>query len=346
MINLNKEYLKFSFFVYLVNVCFIASLAQCFYFLRFYAKNPLINTVGYLSVIVVVITALFSTEFKNYYLKLIFNKISIKIALKLKEILFIAKEKYEYFCFVFIHLYIIFSLIHLTMIFFYQIDLSLEIFYQMLNLIRLLFSPLLLIVIGFSLYPNFLKMENIAGEATIKAIDQVTSQAIEFLGQLGNYKKNPKGALVLYAGGLTLMIGVGHKINLKTQFEDTTKKFGLDVAKVPECLIDDPVGQELYKSVLATASKVDQSALSILASDIKNFLSGQPTLREQIARDLTQFKASEALVSAKRQLSQSQADDISLSPLARRSTTDSELEPPSSTVTKIHSVFEKLFFDN
>lgn len=168
---------------------------------------------------------------------------------------------------------------------------------------------------------------------------------LDFLKELGNLKKNPKTAVFIYAVTGTGIVATGHKSNLQEQFKQTTEKFGINFADVPSALVNDPASYELYKSVLKTISQIDQSALSILASDIQSFLTKNPTLREELARDLASFKAAHALSEAKKQQGLEKAGEIGLSPLARAST-ESEINPSSSVVSKIPTIFEKLVFDN
>lgn len=341
----NKEIFRFAFFVYLFHICFLTSLSQCIYFLSYYSRSTNIHLLGYFSFIVVVVIALFSVKFRQFYFTLVFNEISIKFIIKLKEILTKAQNQYSYTCFILFHFYIAFSIFHFMMLYFYEIDVTFEIVYQLLNLIRLFFFPLILLMVTLTLFPDFFKMEGIVVESSNKLIIQATSQLLDFLKELGNVKKNPKTAGLIYAITGTGLVATAHRFNLQEQFTQTTEKLGINFADVPPALVNDPAGYELYKSVLKTISQIDQSALSVLASDIKSFLTKNPTLREKLTLDLTHFKAADALYEAKKQQSLEKAGEIGVSPLARAST-DLEVNPSSSAVSKIPTIIEKLVFDN
>lgn len=341
----NNEYLRFAFFVYLFNICFLTSLSQCIYFLCYNSRNINIIIFGYLSLIVVLVIALFSVKWRQFYLTLVFNEISMKAILNLKPILSVAQKQYSYTSFILFHLYIAFSVFHFMMIFLNQIETPFEMLYQFLNLIRLFFFPLILLMVSLSLFPDFFKMEGILGEATTKLMAQATTQLLDFLKEMGNIKKNPKTAGFLYVVAGTGMVATSHKYQLQKQFKSTSEQFGFNFAEVPSALVDDPEGYALYKSVLKTISQIDQSAVSLLISDIKSFLDKNPTLREELSKNLVNFKAAEALFEVKKQKSLEKANEIGLYPLARAST-DSEINPADSVVSKIPTILEKFIFAN
>lgn len=341
----NRENLKFAFLVYLVNICFLTSLSQCIYFLSYYSRSLEISLFGYFSFIVVVVIAFFSIKFKQFYLTLIFNAISIKFILKLKEFLAKGQKNYSYICFILFHFYIAFSIFHFMMVNFYQIEVTFELVYQLLNLIRLFFFPLILLMVTFTLFPDFFKMEGLLSESSNKLIGQAISQLLDFLKEQGNIKKNPKTAGFIYVVTGAGLVATSHKYQLQEQFRNTTEKFGIDFANVPPDLLNVPGGYELYKAALNTISVIDRSAFYVLATDIQSFLTKNPTLGEKLAQDLVDFKAAEALSQAKKQQIIDKANEIGFSPLAVPST-DSKTELSSSAVSKILTIIEKLVFDN
>lgn len=341
----NKENFRFAFFVYLFNICFITSLIQCIYFLSYYSRNSNINLFGYSSFIVVVLIAVFSFKFRHFYLTLVFNEMSMKFILKLKEILAKGQKHYSYTCFILFHFYVAFSIFHFMMIFFYEIDITFELIYQFLNVIRLFFFPLALLAVTLNFYPDFFRMEGLLHEGSQKAINQAVEQLLEFLKQSGNIKKNPKTAFALYTVTGVGIGAVAHKNHLQQQFEQSCKRLDINVTEIPSVLLGDPVGIELYKSVLTTISQVDQSAVAILASDVKNFLTKNPTLREQLSERLVKFKSASAVAEAQAGLAREKAAAISMSPTAKI-TYDSEMNSSSSEVSKIPTIIEKLVFEN
>lgn len=338
-----KKFLQFTLIAYLFQITFLLSLSQCFYFLTFFSRSSNLTLFGYLSFLLVIILAFFNEQFKKFYINLIFNNLTISLAFKLKDILTLAQKKHFNLCFVLFHLYIALSVFHLMTHFFYQMEIPFEIAYQLLNILRLVFFPLFLLGIISTFFPNYLFMETLIGEASGKAVAQITSQLLEFLKDCGNLKKNPKSAGFIYVAGATTLIAASHKSNLQHQYQATTQKFGLDVAEVPPHLLNDPEASTLYKSLLNTISLIDQPSIAVLASDIQNFLLRNPTLRTKLAEDLVSFQAISAFSQTKKQESIERANSIGMSPVARASTQD-EFEAASSVVSKVPTVLEKLFF--
>jgi len=187
-------------------------------------------------------------------------------------------------------------------------------------------------------------MESIISDAFSKTLDKVTQQLVEFLTEQGNFKKNPKTAGLIYVGTGTLAIAVAHKQNLQKQALDTCNTLGVNVAEVPQNLLEDPAGFALYKSILKTMADINQSAISVLAWDITKFLNQKPTLRQELTQGLVNFKAAEALSLAKKQPAIEKANELSASRLARFSS-DSELEPSSSVISKVPTILEKFLFE-
>ena len=173
-------------------ICFLTSLSECIYFLVHFSRNTYIIVCGYFSFFVITGLAFFSVKFREFYLTLVFNEFSLKYISFLKEVLAKAQKKYAYMCFIFFHTYLAFSVFHFMMLYFYEIDRSFEFFYQLLNLIRLFFFPLVVVVITLNFFPNLLKMEEVLGESGNKILAQACSQFLEFLKEHGNIKKNPK----------------------------------------------------------------------------------------------------------------------------------------------------------
>ena len=107
-------------------------------------------TLGFPFEDVVVLIALFSIKFRQFYLTLVFNEISIKFIIILKDILAKTQKQYSYTCFILFHFYIAFSIFHFMMLYFYEIEVTFEILYQLLNLIRLFFFFSINFINGYS----------------------------------------------------------------------------------------------------------------------------------------------------------------------------------------------------
>lgn len=278
-------------------------------------------------------------------MKLILNDFTVSVAFKLKEFLVLAQKRYFNWCFTVFHLYIALSVFHLATTLFYQIEVSFEIAFHLLNLIRLALFPLILVAVISSLFPTSFLMDGLASEATSKVVTQITAQLIEFLKDCGNIKKNPRGSALIYTGIGAGLIASAHRTHLQNQFAHTTKKYNLDISEYPAELAGDQEAKVLYQSLLKTVSEIDQSSLSVLASDVIKFLTLNPTLRTRLANDLSSYQAAFALSKAKKQQTLEKADDLRMSPLARNSV-DSEIDTPSSAISKIPTILEKLFFDS
>lgn len=342
---LNQEFLNFIFLVFLIQISFLTSITQSFYFFLTFTRSLTLSALGFASLFFMGLIALFSEKFRNFYLSLFFNKISIYFVSKLKDLFIFTKENYPRLCFIFFHLYIVFSIFHLCMVCFYYIDVNFEFVYQLLNLVRLVFFPLFLFIVFSTLFPNFFKMEKSLGEGLSKALSEATLQLLDFLKDKGNIKRNKKTAGLIYLATGTSLVAVGHKHNLQEQLATNSKKFGLDFTSVPEFIAHDAEAIMVYKSALKTISEIDQSDLSLLASDVSNFLTSNPTLRQRFSQDLVEVKASQAVFQAKKQRDLDHANDIGISRLAPAST-DSEIELSSSLIPKIQSAVETLFFEN
>jgi hypothetical protein len=293
----------------------------------------------------VVVISLFSLEFKHFYLNLIFNEFSIKVILKLKDILAKGQENYSYTCFILFHFYIAFSIFHFLMLFVYEVDVPFELIYQLLNLVRLCFFPLFLLMITLTFFPNFFKMEGLFQETSQKVIAQAAQQLLDFLKQTGNLKKNPKSAAVLYtitAGGIG---AVAHKHSLLKQHEDIRKALNLELDNLPNELLNTPEGFASYERVLAAVCKINGSSITLSASDVKRFFTGNPTLANELSESLLNLKLAATSAEVKKEMARENALQISMSPSAKI-LYNSEVNSSSSEITKIPTIIEKLVFDN
>lgn len=336
--KLNLDFILFSLaLMYLIQIGMITSFLQSVCFLFYYKKSALITLFGFSLFLTSSFLFLRSVGFQSEFFNFLFISNCLSYCEKIQNSLMNLSQKKPLVFFLLIHTYFCTLLLHIFFYFNGIQELPVEYLYNLFNLVRVAVFPriLLVFVLNYSpVSPEIL-------ESTVPHIKKILSNLLSLLAEQSNYKKNPKKAFGLY--GVTLATGavVYNKKNIQDNVNDATETLGLDF-KPPPAFISGTGNTREDNIAAKTFSLLSELKLSspllLTFNDLKALLKNEPSLRDQLQKALSDYKFEESQYLARQTKLKESADQGSISPLARRSTSANEETP------QIPSIIEDFFF--
>ncbi len=326
----NKLNLNFIFFslvlMYLVQIGMITSFLQSVCFLFYYKRSFLITLLGFFLFLTSSFWFLRSVRFQSEFFTFLFSSNCLSYCEKIQNSLVGLSQKKPLVLFLLIHTYFCILLLHF---FFYCTgiqELPVEYVYNFFNLLRIAFFPPVLLVFVL----NYSPVSPEIVESTYPHIKKILNNLLNILTEHSNYKKNPKTALGLYGVTLTTGAVVYNKKSIQESVKNTTDTLGLDLKDPPPFMsgTGNTTEDEIAAKAISLLSEVEiSSPITLSIKDVTAFLKGQPSLRDQLHKALSDYKIAESQHLARLKQLKENGDQIGMSPLARRSTSAKEEIP-------------------
>lgn len=327
--------------IYLVQIAFLTNLFQCFYFLTHLEKSEFISLFGLFSFIITVILFSFSRKFEEFYGNLILNPFTVIYVDFVKRNISSSIKNYPFLCFCVFHSFVSLYILHVVLYWTGVNKPSIEFFYQLLNVVRLLVFPCIIILFALTFGPSWFKMDAVLSEMVSNAIKSIGNQAIELMQQRAN--KNPKTALAIYGAAAVTGGAALHKEWVNDDIDSMLQDVGLNTNKVPDVIAVSPEASDMYKDILRLLTEKHDSMFTITAKDVINSITFNETLRGQAKKLIPELKFLDDKYTAELALQTrnlEQAKEISMSPLARKSTQDELLPSSSQLKPRVPSILE------
>lgn len=268
------EFLFFAFFFFLVLVVYFGGLLNSTYFFWNFERNSILLFIPKVLWMLLVTYQLTFPQFGRNLVTLLYEKSFVDwFYLKLENFrVFLNSNPFLFF--VFFHLLVCFTCLHLFMLYFTGLDLTVEFFYHFFNIIKLFFLVPLAIYgfffINARLYVSGVPLPEWSPEGYLKAKKTFVKIA-EDVNTLGKkYPKTSKGLTFgLVFTGWASLIGTKEKdrlISAETRFSSSDLN--------PQALAQSLPLQQKQREMFELENKGDESIISLGIQAIKALFKG------------------------------------------------------------------------
>lgn len=261
-------------------------LLNCLNFLIILEKNYFFSALTKILFILLCFYHFINPKIGYFFLEaLVSTKVFVNYCEKCLSFLQKKNQTNSFGVFVFFHLFLCLTFLHFFMILLSDVDLVIEYFYQIFNLIKLIFFPLFIYMYVIVYGPRFFKMEKIF-DVINTALDtdkmeKITNFLKEFENSLKtNKKKYPKTTGLIIVGGLTLSSLQLYGHIQAEQMKAITNSTGFDIKSVdPQSIYVDKDLETLVRRFYDIDAKKHNSSLSISVEDILRTIKGDENLQ-------------------------------------------------------------------
>lgn len=296
--NLSEKNAELFFFIglfYLILVCFLGSFFQTFYYLLYFDRS---------SLIIFVIRGLFflfcwiqfvKPNFGLVFVSLVLHPFFQKFCKNLEEIIQEIIQKFPLSTFVFVHFFISLTFLHLFMLTITGIDHFVEYVYQIFNLVKLCFFPVILSLYVYTQIPTrfYIGWENLTDPEKLEKLKKLAENVAQFIAE--ESKKKPRITKVSFAITLSFSAVLSWGSATEKGVQKASQITGIRSCDIdPLAIASNPELQENFRRLVNAELESSSSWIYISLQDTIKFFQGQPVLlsehRQALANTITQQK--------------------------------------------------------
>ena len=318
----------------------LISSLQSLHFLIFGFRNQSLVFLGLFLFICFLTCLLISSTFKQKLFEFLVNSYVNRYCTKVVEFVRSFSKKHPSASFFLFHFYLCLLFVHTGLLYQGINDDFVEYPFYFLNLIKILFFPLIIVSFLYKFAPYSSELANLLD----KQVSRHLGDALEYVAEFGNVKKNPRTALALYTSGLVFYAGNTYGEKLENDVKKLASHHGIDLKNRPGWDNSELPGSEelLNKTNRLLSHVIVERPLTLFREDAWSLLSGKPTFREKAERlmcDYTMFENKHSLIKRKES-----AEQLKMSPLAFESLKEKIEIPIKTKSPEISSIVEAFIF--
>lgn len=275
----------FAFFVglfFLICICFFGSLYNGLYFLLHLERSPLGFVYGRSLFLLFLIFQIIFPQFGKNIVSFILTPLFQIHYLNLEKTLQTRIQKNPFGLFLFFHLFLCLSLLHFFMIYFIGIESFFELLYQVFNIIRLWFFPLVIYLYVVTQLPSrwYSIWDVLVDEKATERLKELVEKSYVFSKEsFQKYPKTSRSFLVFFLG-IGGGISWGHSTRERVKEIQQVMDFSLSSIDA-QAVATNPEFQELAEKLSALNIETTKSPFMISIMDIKNVFQGNSVLADE-----------------------------------------------------------------
>ena len=273
-----NEFIFFAFLFFLITILLFGGLLNSCYFFFTFSRNSFLLLAPKVLLIFFLICQLIFPQFGKNIVLIIFDPVFItKYKKKLSNFSsWVNKNPVLVFCF--FHALLTLTVLHYFMVYVTGIELSIEIFYQLLNFIKILLLPVLIFCFVVEQCPShLLKFTEITPESYENLKKTVSHAAEDFRKLSGKYPKSTRvGAGVGIATGGVLYLGHLQQEKMKIAQKHVNSQ-GFD----DNIISQNPILRQQTQQMADLEIQSEQNMIGLGLNSLQRWFSNRPQLSQE-----------------------------------------------------------------